>query len=582
MSFYLPALTWIAARIDITNWIKAVALYPRNELLKDQFMDTFKEVLELNKMKSLERPISIGAVFGDTPTNQNQVKSKWKMTAQGYVCPFLKCPGCKSDLIWSKSDHDSNLERLICVKRECNTVIEGEVLPLTRNKMRRNPPDILFTTTEMMNRYMSDHNYGSLIGIGTSQPPRIVLLDEVHTYTGTHGAQVALLLRRWQHALGGVPLQFVGLSATLRDSGDFFSQLTGLARSKVAEIDSSYGDSEEKGKEYQLLLRGDPASGTSLLSTTIQTAMLLRRMLDRTPPDGNGTTFGSKLFLFTDDLDVTNRLFHTLLDVEARDSNQNNYPIKLDRDPLAALRSHNNDETKQRMQNGQSWLFAEDIGHDLAQSLIVGRTSSQDTGVDPKAEVIVASPSLEVGFNDKLVGAVIQHKAPRDLASFVQRKGRAGRGPDMRPWMVTVLSDFGRDRYMYQSYETLFQPVLERQELPIMNRYVLRIQVVFAFMDWIAYELRQEKIKVGSLWQMFAQPLDQSHQDQYQKPRGETRKLIKKVIDDSSLRARMETYIRKALSISQQDARAILWDPPRSLMLEVLPTLLRRLETNWG
>ncbi|WP_071639645.1 protein DpdJ [Paenibacillus polymyxa] len=583
LSFYLPALTWIAARIDKTNWTKAVALYPRNELLKDQFMDTFKEVLELNKMKSLERPISIGAVFGDTPTNQNQVKSKWKMTSQGYVCPFLKCPGCKSDLIWSKSDHDSNLERLICLKRECNTVIEGEVLPLTRNKMLRNPPDILFTTTEMMNRYMSDQKYGSLIGIGTSQSPRIVLLDEVHTYTGTHGAQVALLLRRWQHVLGGVPLQFVGLSATLRDSGDFFSQLTGLARTKVAEVDSSYGEPEEKGKEYQLLLRGDPASGTSLLSTTIQTAMLLRRMLDRTPSDGNGTTYGSKLFLFTDDLDVTNRLFHTLLDAEARDTNQKNYPKKLDRDPLAALRSHNNDEAKQRMQNGQSWLFAEDIGHDLVQSLIVGRTSSQDTGVDQKAEVIIASPSLEVGFNDKLVGAVIQHKAPRDLASFVQRKGRAGRDPDMRPWMVTVLSDFGRDRYMYQSYETLFQPVLERQELPIMNRYVLRIQAVFAFMDWIAYELRHKKFIVGSLWQMFAQPLDHSYPDQYQKLlRGETRKLIKKVIDDSSIRGRMETYIRKALSITQQDVRAILWDPPRSLMLEVLPTLLRRLETNWG
>ena len=37
---------------------------------------------------------------------------------------------------------------------------------------------------------------------------------------------------------------------------------------------------EEEGREYQLVLRGDPVSGTSLLSTTIQTAMLLGRVLD--------------------------------------------------------------------------------------------------------------------------------------------------------------------------------------------------------------------------------------------------------------------------------------------------------------
>lgn len=46
--------------------------------------------------------------------------------------------------------------------------------------------------------------------------------------------------------------------------------------------------------EYQLVLRGDPASGTQLLSTTIQAAMLLRRVLDvRSDPVSNGA-YGSK------------------------------------------------------------------------------------------------------------------------------------------------------------------------------------------------------------------------------------------------------------------------------------------------
>ncbi|MCW3795383.1 protein DpdJ [Paenibacillus sp. LS1] len=581
LSFYLPALSWIASRIDDTQWTKAIALYPRNELLKDQFTDTLNEIRDMNQNMQLARPISIGAVFGDTPVKKDSVIGKWDKGVNGFICPYLKCPICQSDLAWSTTDHAIGQERLVCTKRGCATVIEGNVMPLTRESMKKSPPDILFTTTEMMNRYMSDYTYSRLIGLNVDQPPRIVLLDEVHTYTGTHGAQVALLLRRWHYALGKTPVEMVGLSATLREAGDFFSDLTGLNRSDIFEVEASKGLMESKGKEYQLILRGDPASGTSLMSTTIQAAMLLRRMLDpRKAKSQNVSTYGSKLFLFADDLDVTNRLYHTMLDAEGRNSKTKEK--RRDKEPLAALRSYSSAgfDGPMQMRSGQTWLFAEEIGHDLQQSLIIGRTSSQDSGVDANAEVIVSSPSLEVGFNDKQVGAVIQHKAPRGLAAFLQRKGRAGRDPSMRPWMVTILSDFGRDRFMYQSYETLFQPVLERQALPIMNRYVMRIQAVFTFMDWVAYELGQQKVYYGSLWYMFAQP---QNDDKYLSSRSKVIQLIKNVLEDkSSFRSKMEIYIRKALDCSIESMQSLMWEPPRSLMLEVLPTLLRRLETNWA
>ena len=55
-----------------------------------------------------------------------------------------------------------------------------------------------------------------------------------------------------------------------------------------------------------------------------------------------------------------------------------------------------------------------------------------DPGVGAGLDIVVATASLEVGFNDPKVGAVIQHKAPRDVAQFLQRKGRAGRSRQMR------------------------------------------------------------------------------------------------------------------------------------------------------
>ena len=93
------------------------------------------------------------------------------------------------------------------------------------------PPDILLTTTEMLNQRLSDNHLNRLFGIGAhaARPPELVLLDEVHTYEGRHGAQVAYLLRRWQH-LVEQRFRFVGLSATLREAETFFSALQALAR----------------------------------------------------------------------------------------------------------------------------------------------------------------------------------------------------------------------------------------------------------------------------------------------------------------------------------------------------------------
>jgi hypothetical protein len=69
-----------------------------------------------------------------------------------------------------------------------------------------------------------------------------------------------------------------------------------------------------------------------------------------------------------------------------------------------------------READGQRWALAEDLRRTLDRRLVVGRTTSRDPGVDGRADVIVATAALEVGFNDTEVGAVLQHKAPRSIA----------------------------------------------------------------------------------------------------------------------------------------------------------------------
>jgi ATP-dependent helicase Lhr and Lhr-like helicase len=578
LAFYLPALTHIAGLVKKTSfWTKAIAIYPRNELLKDQFSETYIEARRLDAVLTAQRQrkILIGAFFGLTPRQANledyALKNSWKAERGGFTCPYLRCPRCDSALSWRRNDLEQRREQLTCLEQACGAVIREDEIILTRDRMVQTPPDLLFTTTEMLNRSIGDSRYGHIFGVGAAKPPQVVLLDEVHTYIGIHGAQVAYLLRRWQQVIGK-RVQFTGLSATLRSAAEFFTQLVGLEPGSVEEI-SPGDDVQPEGMEYLLALRGDPVSGTSLLSTSIQTAMLLKRVLDPFNNAASNGAYGSRVFAFTDDLDVTNRLFHNLLDAEGLNSLGR---PRTGRQPLAALRTHNATDSAQRLLAGQSWFLCEEIGHILQTPLRVTRTSSQDTGVDSNADLIVATASLEVGFNDPNAGAVIQHKAPRDMASFLQRKGRAGRSRTMRPWTVVVLSDYGRDRIAYQSYDLLFDPILEERLLPIANRYVIRIQATFACIDWIAQQLTQ--VSKGSVWRDFARPTNSENQ-RYRQTQAVS--VIRAVLEGGEQQQALEAYLHAALQLASEETQAILWEPPRALMTAVLPTLLRRLESNW-
>ncbi len=582
LSFYLPALMRIGELIQANQyWVKAIAIYPRIELLKDQLSEAFFRArrLDATLIGDGRRPITVGALFGSTPKRADKqslqnAKWKWVPRSNSFVCPWFKCPHCNGDLTWQADDIARQVERLICANVQCRQSIDSNHLVLTRNRLVSHPPDILFTTTEMLNQRMSDLEMRKVFGIGVfnTQKPVFALLDEVHTYVGTSGAQAALVLRRWRHLIG-VPVTWCGLSATLQESARFFADLTGVAKDNVVEVAPAYDELVEEGADYQAILRGDPMLQASVLSTTIQAAMLAARMMD---PQGNGLSFnrfGQRVFVFTDDLDVTNRLFDNLRDAEA-------YNIFGDPDngrfPLAAQRARTGDDDSRREADGQRWWAAERIGRNLADRLRVGRTTSQDSGVLANADVIVATASLEVGYNDEQVGAVIQHKAPRNMASFLQRKGRAGRMRGMRPLTVTVLSEYGRDRVAFQAYEYLFDPVVEAQHLPVLNQYVLRIQAVFSFFDWLACEASQSYLK-GWIWDILSQPESFSRQLEPMV----LQRLTSLLRGEQGVVASLTQHLRRSLGLQLDVVDSILWDPPRALLLEVVPTLTRRLIRNW-
>lgn len=592
LAFYLPAYAAMAPALSkAVFWTKCLALYPRNELLKDQLREALVGAKRISAtlISAGKRRLIVAALYGATPNDANRVKTgdrQWaKLTVKGqaaFECPYVRCPECGAKMGWLDQDIGKEEERLVCANSDCQTTIEPDEIRLTRKRMQKEPPDVLFTSTEMMNQRLSDSKFRQLLGceVPPDRKPMFVLVDEVHSYEGVHGAHVGLLLRRWARAAEARP-HYVGLSATLADAPRFFAELVGLLPGYVAEVFPTPEEMVGRDAEYLLALRGDPSSGTSLLSTSIQALMLLRRTLAPATND----QFGTKVFAFTDNLDVTNRLYHNLQDAEGWTSWGRPNPARPD-GSLANIRSDTRPQAGPRLPEGQNWRMVEDFGHSLlfGSRARIGRTSSQDLGVDSNAEIVVATSALEVGFDDPEVGAVLQHKAPQSASAYLQRKGRAGRKQGMRPWTVVVLSDFGRDRLAFQNYDRLFSPTLSPRFLPLGNRAVLKMQATYALFDWLARRI--PKTMFPNPWSDFSQPSEEVWPDSFAAMATERAALyvtqLSSLMTDSYTRDEFGRFLARALSITAEQVDAVMWDPPRSIMMEAVPTLLRRLETGWS
>lgn len=645
LAFYLPALSWVALqRIQDPQigGVRVLALYPRNELLKDQLTEVYAQCRKFDGWITRQggRPLRVGVLYGDTPYSSSSVlnKNSWVDHPQGKSVPFFNCPDdhTHGELVWLREDKSRKLERLVCPR--CHAVVDTSTLGFTRENIKTDPPDILFTSVEMLNRHLASSDLRHVFGVGPNaiRAPDLILLDEVHLYAGSYGAQVAYLLRRWWTASRRRSI-FVGLSATIADGKVFFAQLTGLSENVVEEIKPLDDEIVEEGAEYMLALRGDPVSQKALLSTTIQTLMLSTRLLD--PPNvfdrKTNPFFGWRSFAFTDQLDATNRLLYDLRDAEGlySESGRPNL-IKHPNGGLARLRSGSVPIVgSSKFHAGQDWSIPELIGHDLTHRLGISRTTALHGGVSKTSEVVVATASLEVGFDDPAVGVVVQHKAPRDIASFLQRKGRAGRTRHMRPWTIVVLSDYGRDRLAYQAYDQLFDPELPARQLPMANRYVQRMQAVYALLDilgdwtcrdhpslsvwrdlsfpnveevpngWNTTEfqsvrrladdlqlpLEESKWRALKVKAVKLAPQRESNAIKYAGKNWLEKRLqhqrvvslLVEVLDNPDKAIRLVRDLGARLALDTDDLNVLMWSHPRPIMLGAIPTLIRRLASGW-
>lgn len=267
---------------------------------------------------------------------------------------------------------------------------------------------------------------------------RLVIVDEVHMYTGVFGSNSAFLFRRLQHAVqvlsGGGRLRFVTASATIAEPENHLARL--FAR-PFDLVDSSL-DTSPKHPMDVLMVRPRPG-----MEQTSAVSDLLRML----------TADGTNRFIaFVDSRKQTEQLSviaarprggaeETAATTELVSSATTHYPV-------LPFRSGYEEEDRKQIQDR---LGAGDL------------------------RGVVSTSALELGLDISGINTVVLVGVPNTATSFIQRIGRAGR--QSRGRVIIVDGGGATDAVVFKSPERLFDRPLSQSNLYLENR---RIQYIHA------------------------------------------------------------------------------------------------------
>ncbi len=130
-----------------------------------------------------------------------------------------------------------------------------------RQEIIAHPPDIILTNYVMLELIMTRPFERDLVK--AARGLQFLVLDELHTYRGRQGADVAMLVRRVRNVANNPQMQIVGTSATLAEGGAFAEQ-----QQKIAEVAAQ--------------LFGAPVKAARIIGETLRRATTDRSLNDPT------------------------------------------------------------------------------------------------------------------------------------------------------------------------------------------------------------------------------------------------------------------------------------------------------------
>jgi rubrerythrin len=252
------ALTW--KQNEKETALRSIIFYPLNALAEDQMVRLRKSLVkeEVNKWyeeNNITSHITFGRYISRTPKDKRDPKYR------------------EIKYRWDTIKQDINNTKNTTRKKELQALIysgpcceENSAEIIDRKSMQENPPDILITNYSMLNimlmRKAEQPIFEKTRQWLASDKGNIftLVIDELHTYRGTTGTEIAYIIKVLLHRLGlsssSPQVRFLASSASMtisEDSKKYISDFFGTDDSRFSEIFTFIADKPETKMNVSLL-----------------------------------------------------------------------------------------------------------------------------------------------------------------------------------------------------------------------------------------------------------------------------------------------------------------------------------------
>ncbi|MCD6514964.1 MAG: DEAD/DEAH box helicase family protein, partial [Candidatus Odinarchaeota archaeon] len=413
-------------------------------------------------------------------------KNYWEIQPEKLIFKPLLCPICKKEIYVPREE---GKKEVLCEN--------NHILPVRLFKYdvyAGSQVDVVLTTIDAISVKLTWGYFHEYI---KRSHLTLIVIDEIHLLKELYGSRAVRILGRLDSFLKKekVGRVYVGLSATIAAPDYFFGEVTGMQIKSEDIISPSEEEYIRRSVSHYIFVR--PARIAYLsredeseqrfvrpLSTMIQTIMATMHNMYR-----NNKKF--KGILFTDSIDIIERLEHDITDAEFQG--------------LFKLRSKSYNEKEgekchicekyrgalihcNRFREGECWWFMSfDKSFSYLKPLRV-RVHYADRRESLDGDIILATSALEVGYDDPTFIAMLHYGAPNSIEEFIQRKGRVGRNLKDRPLIILVTMPNRLMDNLYFAYpDYLLSGELTIPNISPNNYYVIRDAVRATILDQMAY-----------------------------------------------------------------------------------------------
>jgi hypothetical protein len=355
---------------------------------------------------------------------------------------LTKCPTCKSVLDWF-SDASSRRIACKCLSETCRSARPDGRIPIQTvdDDLYAEPPSILIGTVDKFAQIVRNSNSGKLFAVdGRSEPPDLIIQDELHLIGGPLGSLTALyesaVDRLCSTAKG--PPKVIGSTATIRRADEQILSVFNRSAFQFPPPGVDWSNScfakvkaDDPGRLYIGLTTAGRSEKFALQATS---ASLLQAgadpaLVSNIAFDGYATlvayfnslkVLGGALVLMEDDVRIT----------------------------ISALAS-------QRSENERRLGMPEELTSRKASSEIptileqLNLPHSEPGAID----VLLASNMLSVGVDIPRLGLMLVNGQPKYMAEYIQATSRVGR---RQPGLVITLYNNNkiRDRAHFEAFSS--------------------------------------------------------------------------------------------------------------------------------